>query len=51
MSVSEKKEAVKKLAKLPPEVQRRILNQIDGAQIMAEYIDRKEKPHGEDHRD
>lgn len=43
MSISEKKEAVKKLSNLPPEVQRRILNQIDGAQIMAEYIEQKKE--------
>ena len=49
MSVSEKKEAVKKLAKLPPEVQRRILNQIDGAQIMAEYIEQKKEETANDH--
>lgn len=50
MPISEKKKVMEKIAKLPPEIQRRLIDQMDGAQLMADYMAQKEADHGKDHR-
>ena len=51
MSVSEKKKILDEIAALPPQLRRRALDIVTGAKMGLEYAEKKEKPHGEDHRD
>lgn len=47
MPISEKKKVMEKIAKLPPEIQRRLIDQMDGAQLMADYMAQKGEHHAE----
>ena len=51
MSVSEKKKILDDLLALPPKLRRRARDIVTGAKMGLEYAEKKEKPHGEDHRD